>query len=114
MGQCGCGLISVALVPAGPFYRRQSIAAFGNPPSSGKAYEAEAGPRGLSGPRLIPKTTDGFCPYAEIAALLNMQQSQGRGHNHVDGNRGYQGAGYAYARGPRLRPTGRKVLVYKH
>lgn len=62
--------------------------------NSGKAYEAEAGPRGLFWPPIDPANTEGFAAMQEIAPFFTLNKaSVGAG---IDGTDGYQGAGYAY------------------
>jgi len=62
--------------------------------NSGKAYEAEAGPRGLFWPPIDPADTEGFAAMQEIAPFFTLNKaSVGAG---IDGTDGYQGAGYAY------------------
>ncbi|MDG1352699.1 MAG: TAXI family TRAP transporter solute-binding subunit [Sulfitobacter sp.] len=62
--------------------------------NSGKAYEAEAGPRGLFWPPIDPANTEGFAAMQEIAPFFTLNKaSVGAG---IDGTDGYHGAGYAY------------------
>jgi len=62
--------------------------------NSGKAYEAEAGPRGLFWPPIDPDDTEGFARMQEIAPFFTLNKAKVGAT--IDGTDGYQGAGYAY------------------
>ena len=62
--------------------------------NSGKAYEAEAGPRGLFWPPVDPDDTEGFARMQEIAPFFTLNKAKVGAT--IDGTDGYQGAGYAY------------------
>jgi len=62
--------------------------------NSGKAYEAEAGPRGLFWPPIDPDNTEGFARMQEIAPFFTLNKAKVGAT--IDGTDGYQGAGYAY------------------
>ncbi len=62
--------------------------------NSGKAYEAEAGPRGLFWPPIDPDDTEGFARMQEIAPFFTVNKASVGAT--IDGTDGYQGAGYAY------------------
>lgn len=62
--------------------------------NSGKAYEAEAGPRGLFWPPIDPNNTDGLTAMTSIAPFF--QVNKAKVGATIDGTDGYQGAGYAY------------------
>jgi TRAP transporter TAXI family solute receptor len=62
--------------------------------NSGKAYEAEAGPRGLFWPPIDPANTDGIAAMKEIAPFFQVNLATVGAT--IDGTDGYQGAGYAY------------------
>ncbi|KIN63494.1 putative TrapT family, DctP subunit, C4-dicarboxylate periplasmic binding protein [Sulfitobacter noctilucicola] len=62
--------------------------------NSGKAYEAEAGPRGLFWPPIDPENTDGLAAMQGIAPFF--QVNKAKVGATIDGTDGYQGAGYAY------------------
>lgn len=62
--------------------------------NSGKAYEAEAGPRGLFWPPIDPENTEGFAAMQAIAPFFTINKATVGAT--IDGTDGYQGAGYAY------------------
>lgn len=62
--------------------------------NSGKAYEAEAGPRGLFWPPIDPENTEGFEAMTSIAPFFVINKAMVGAT--IDGTDGYQGAGYAY------------------
>jgi TRAP transporter TAXI family solute receptor len=62
--------------------------------NSGKAYEAEAGPRGLFWPPIDPENTEGFAAMLAIAPFFTINKASVGAT--IDGTDGYQGAGYAY------------------
>lgn len=62
--------------------------------NSGKAYEAEAGPRGLFWPPIDPDNADGLAAMQGIAPFF--QVNKAKVGATIDGTDGYQGAGYAY------------------
>ncbi len=62
--------------------------------NSGKAYEAEAGPRGLFWPPIDPENTEGFAAMQAIAPFFEINKATVGAT--IDGTDGYQGAGYAY------------------
>lgn len=62
--------------------------------NSGKAYEAEAGPRGLFWPPIDPANTEGFEKMLAIAPFFQLNKAKVGAT--IDGTDGYQGAGYAY------------------
>ncbi|MAM24512.1 MAG: C4-dicarboxylate ABC transporter [Rhodobacteraceae bacterium] len=62
--------------------------------NSGKAYEAEAGPRGLFWPPIDPENTEGFEAMTSIAPFFVLNKAMVGAT--IDGTDGYQGAGYAY------------------
>ncbi|MCF7747004.1 TAXI family TRAP transporter solute-binding subunit [Sulfitobacter sp. M39] len=62
--------------------------------NSGKAYEAEAGPRGLFWPPVDPDDAEGFARMQEIAPFFTLNKAKVGAT--IDGTDGYQGAGYAY------------------
>ena len=62
--------------------------------NSGKAYEAEAGPRGLFWPPIDPENTEGFAAMQAIAPFFTINKASVGAT--IDGTDGYQGAGYAY------------------
>lgn len=62
--------------------------------NSGKAYEAEAGPRGLFWPPIDPENTEGFEAMTKIAPFFVINKAMVGAT--IDGTDGYQGAGYAY------------------
>ncbi len=62
--------------------------------NSGKAYEAEAGPRGLFWPPIDPANTAGIEAMQSIAPFFTTNKA--RVGATIDGTDGYQGAGYAY------------------
>ncbi|MDR6264480.1 MULTISPECIES: TAXI family TRAP transporter solute-binding subunit [Rhodobacterales] len=62
--------------------------------NSGKAYEAEAGPRGLFWPPVDPENTEGFEKMLAIAPFFQLNKAKVGAT--IDGTDGYQGAGYAY------------------
>ena len=62
--------------------------------NSGKAYEAEAGPRGLFWPPIDPENTEGFEAMTNIAPFFVINKAMVGAT--IDGTDGYQGAGYAY------------------
>lgn len=62
--------------------------------NSGKAYEAEAGPRGLFWPPIDPADTEGFARLQSIAPFFQINKAMVGAT--IDGTDGYQGAGYAY------------------
>ena len=62
--------------------------------NSGKAYEAEAGPRGLFWPPIDPDDTEGFARMQEIAPFFTLNKAKVGAT--IDWTDGYQGAGYAY------------------
>ncbi|WP_298862131.1 TAXI family TRAP transporter solute-binding subunit [uncultured Sulfitobacter sp.] len=62
--------------------------------NSGKAYEAEAGPRGLFWPPIDPADTEGFARLQSVAPFFQINKAMVGAT--IDGTDGYQGAGYAY------------------
>jgi len=62
--------------------------------NSGKAYEAEAGPRGLFWPPIDPENTEGVAAMQQIAPFFTINKASVGAT--IDGTDGYQGAGYAY------------------
>jgi len=62
--------------------------------NSGKAYEAEAGPRGLFWPPIDPANTEGFAAMQAVAPFFQLNTATVGAT--IDGTDGYQGAGYAY------------------
>lgn len=62
--------------------------------NSGKAYEAEAGPRGLFWPPIDPANTEAFEKMLAIAPFFQLNKAKVGAT--IDGTDGYQGAGYAY------------------
>ena len=62
--------------------------------NSGKAYEAEADPRGLLWPPIDPENTEGFAAMQAIAPFFTINKATVGAT--IDGTDGYQGAGYAY------------------
>ncbi len=62
--------------------------------NSGKAYEAEAGPRGLFWPPVDPNDAEGLARLQGIAPFF--QPNLASVGATIDGTDGYQGAGYAY------------------
>lgn len=62
--------------------------------NSGKAYEAEAGPRGLFWPPIDPSNTEGIAAMQGIAPFFQLNKAKVGAT--IDGTDGYQGAGYAY------------------
>lgn len=62
--------------------------------NSGKAYEAEAGPRGLFWPPIDPNNTEGLAAMQAIAPFFSPNKAVVGAT--IDGTDGYQGAGYAY------------------
>ncbi|MEQ6250030.1 TAXI family TRAP transporter solute-binding subunit [Sulfitobacter sp. HNIBRBA3233] len=62
--------------------------------NSGKAYEAEAGPRGLFWPPIDPDNTEGLERMTAIAPFFTPNKAMVGAT--IDGTDGYQGAGYAY------------------
>ena len=62
--------------------------------NSGKAYEAEAGPRGLFWPPIDPADTEGFARMQAVAPFFTINKASVGAT--IDGTDGYQGAGYAY------------------
>ena len=62
--------------------------------NSGKAYQAEAGPRGLFWLPIDPDDTEGFARMQEIAPFFTLNKAKVGAT--IDGTDGYQGAGYAY------------------
>ena len=62
--------------------------------NSGKAYEAEAGPRGLFWPPIDPDNAEGLARMTAIAPFFSTNLAKVGAT--IDGTDGYQGAGYAY------------------
>ncbi len=62
--------------------------------NSGKAYEAEAGPRGLFWPPIDPGNKAGLEAMTSIAPFFQVNKAVVGAT--IDGTDGYQGAGYAY------------------
>ncbi|GLT10123.1 TAXI family TRAP transporter solute-binding subunit [Sulfitobacter sp. G21635-S1] len=62
--------------------------------NSGKAYEAEAGPRGLFWPPIDPDNAEGLARMTAIAPFFTPNKAMVGAT--IDGTDGYQGAGYAY------------------
>lgn len=62
--------------------------------NSGRAYEAEAGPRGLFWPPIDPSNKAGLEAMNSIAPFF--QVNKAKVGATIDGTDGYQGAGYAY------------------
>ena len=62
--------------------------------NSGKAYEAEAGPRGLFWPPIDPGNAEGIAAMQSIAPFFQINKAKVGAT--IDGTDGYQGAGYAY------------------
>ena len=62
--------------------------------NSGRAYEAEAGPRGLFWPPIDPDNKAGLEAMTSIAPFF--QVNKAKVGATIDGTDGYQGAGYAY------------------
>ncbi|WP_299566028.1 TAXI family TRAP transporter solute-binding subunit [uncultured Sulfitobacter sp.] len=62
--------------------------------NSGKAYEAEAGPRGLFWPPIDPDNAEGIARMTAIAPFFTPNKAMVGAT--IDGTDGYQGAGYAY------------------
>ncbi|OAN78151.1 C4-dicarboxylate ABC transporter [Sulfitobacter sp. EhC04] len=62
--------------------------------NSGKAYEAEAGPRGLFWPPVDPDNAEGLARMTAIAPFFTPNKAVVGAT--IDGTDGYQGAGYAY------------------
>lgn len=62
--------------------------------NSGKAYEAEAGPRGLFWPPINPDNAEGIARMTAIAPFFTPNKAMVGAT--IDGTDGYQGAGYAY------------------
>lgn len=62
--------------------------------NSGKAYEAEAGPRGLFWPPIDPDNAEGLARMSAIAPFFTTNKAVVGAT--IDGTDGYQGAGYAY------------------
>ncbi len=62
--------------------------------NSGKAYEAEAGPRGLFWPPIDPAKTEDIARMKSIAPFFEVNKA--RVGATIDGTDGHQGAGYAY------------------
>jgi len=62
--------------------------------NSGKAYEAEAGPRGLFWPPIDPDNKEGLAAMQAIAPFFSPNKAVVGAT--IDGTDGYQGAGYAY------------------
>ncbi|APE45433.1 C4-dicarboxylate ABC transporter [Sulfitobacter alexandrii] len=62
--------------------------------NSGKAYEAEAGPRGLFWPPIDPDNAEGLERMTKIAPFFTPNKASVGAT--IDGTDGYQGAGYAY------------------
>ncbi|QFT59583.1 NMT1/THI5 like protein [Sulfitobacter sp. THAF37] len=62
--------------------------------NSGKAYEAEAGPRGLFWPPIDPENTEALDRMTAIAPFFTPNKAVVGAT--IDGTDGYQGAGYAY------------------
>jgi TRAP transporter TAXI family solute receptor len=71
----------------------QGDAAFAST-NSGKAYEAEAGPRGLFWPPIDPDNAEGLARMSAIAPFFTTNKAVVGAT--IDGTDGYQGAGYAY------------------
>lgn len=62
--------------------------------NSGRAYEAEAGPRGLFWPPIDPENAEGLERMQSVAPFFQVNKAVVGAT--IDGTDGYQGAGYAY------------------
>lgn len=62
--------------------------------NSGKAYEADAGPRGLFWPPIDPDNAEGLAAMQRVAPFFTPNKAMVGAT--IDGTDGYQGAGYAY------------------